>query len=95
MWRPSHGPLPRLCHVWLLCGEQAWLSLRAPWLQSAALEQRLWARTLPAVGGVMSMDQARAALYRDLARGYRDRCLQVLNPVYPYIPPGCRSSCIM
>ena len=56
---------------------QAWLASHSPVLRSAALEQRLWARTLPAVGGVNSLDQARAALYRDLARGYRDRCMQV------------------
>ena len=56
---------------------QAWLARRAATLQSVALEQRLWARTLPAVGGSMPLDQAREALYRDLAKSYRDRCLQV------------------
>ena len=70
------------CHLDLvLNGLQAWLALRAPALRSVALEQRLWARTLPAVGAVKSLDQARAALYRDLVRGYQDRCLQVLNSV--------------
>ena len=56
---------------------QAWLAKRAGALRSTALEQRLWARTLPSVGGSAPLDEARESLYRDLARGYRDRCLQV------------------
>ena len=56
---------------------QAWLATRAAALRSTALEQRLWARTLPSVGGSTPLDKAREALYRDLARGYRDRCLRV------------------
>ena len=56
---------------------KAWLATRAAALRSVALEQRLWARTLPAVSGSAPLDQTRETLYRDLARGYRDRCLQV------------------
>jgi len=61
---------------------QAWLAARAAALRSTSLEQRLWARTLPSVGGSTPLDTAREALYRDLARGYRDRCLRVRLRTY-------------